>query len=220
VDEGKEDPFHYSSGNFGPGYVDVKGTVAVQRVFKPLVKQLAVRLVDGEVEFDHIAGNVTGGVCPAYQLREDYQEMTGRDDIEYVYVRGARKQGGHGEQVTGVQHLPKTNNDGSPSRLLVVEELVNFAETTVNSAVLLRSLGFTANQGATILHYNHNAANTSLEENDVAETYLTTLSSLLDAAVVLGRFPEELVNNYRAFLRSPADWMKVRGLVNVPHTKG
>ena len=42
--DGGEEPFLYSSGNRGPGYVMVKGLVTRQEIFKPLVEQLALRI--------------------------------------------------------------------------------------------------------------------------------------------------------------------------------
>jgi orotate phosphoribosyltransferase len=209
--DGGEAPFHYSSGNFGPGYVDIKGTVGAQHVFKSLVEQVAVRLIDDNVEFDNIAGNATGGIVPAYECREAYQQLTDRVDIGYVYVRGSRKQGGKGELVTGLQHIPPNREDGSPAQFLVMEELVNFAETTTNSLLHLRELGFIANQGATILHYDHIEANAKLAENGITLTALTTLPFLLEAAIELGRFPRELVDSYKAFQANPTKWRADRG---------
>lgn len=213
--DGGEEPFLYSSGNFGPGYVMVKGTVGNQGVFKPLVEQLALRLVDDEVEFDHVAGNATGGMVPAYQCREDYQRLTGRSDVEYVYVRGTRKEGGHRELITGIDHVAPTREDGSPAHWLVVEELVNFGETTTNSLNLLRGLGFVANKAGTILYYDHAEVNERLAENNIDLTRLTTLPNLLDVAVSEGFYSQDAVASYRDFLASPAEWQQVRGIVPV-----
>lgn len=210
VDAGEE-PFLYSSGNFGPGYVMVKGTVGRQDVFKPIVEQLALRLVEEDVEFDNVAGNATGGMIPAYQCREDYQRMTGKD-VGYVYVRGTRKEGGHKELITGLDHIAPIREDGSPAHWLVVEELVNFGETTTNSLNLLRGLGFVANKGATILHYDHAEVNAKLAENNIDLTRLTTLPNLLDVAVNEGFYSADAVASYRDFLASPAEWQRVRGI--------
>lgn len=210
VDAG-EDPFLYSSGNFGPGYIMVKGTVARQEVFKPVVEQLALRLIDEGVEFDNIAGNATGGMIPAYQCREDYQRLSGKN-VGYVYVRGTRKEGGHRELITGLDHISPAREDGSPAQWLVVEELVNFGETTTNSLNLFRELGFVANKGATILHYDHSEVNAKLTENSIDLTALTTLPHLLDVAVDQGFYSEDAVASYRDFLAGPAEWQRVRGI--------
>lgn len=211
VDAGEE-PFLYSSGNFGPGYVMVKGLVARQDVFKPLVDQVALKAIDEGVEFDHVAGNATGGMVPAYGFREAYQGFTGRKDIEYVYVRGTRKEGGHKELVTGLDHISPTREDGTPTQILVMEELVNFAQTTTNSLNLFRGLGFVADKAATILYYDHDAARARIAENNVDLTYLTTLPNLLEVAVNEGFYSIDAVASYREFLADPAAWQAARGI--------
>lgn len=211
VDNGEE-PFLYSSGNYGPGYVMVKGLVGEQTIFKPLVAQLALRLAENEVEFDNIAGNATGGMIPAYQCREDYQRITGKKEVGYAYVRGTRKEGGHKELITGINHLEPVREDGSPPHWLVVEELVNFGETTTNSLNLLRNLGFVANQGATILHYDHDTVNRRLTDNGIHLTYLATLPNLLNVGVEYEYFSEDAVSSYREFLADPAGWQATRGI--------
>ena len=47
VDNG-EDPFVYSTGNRGPGYVIIKGLVGQPDVFKYLMKILAHKVVDNQ----------------------------------------------------------------------------------------------------------------------------------------------------------------------------
>ena len=212
--DGGEEPFLYSSGNFGPGYVMVKGLVARQDIFKPLVEQLALKLVERGVEFDNIAGNATGGMIPAYQCREDYQNISGQE-VGFVYIRGSRKEGGHRELVTGLEHIPKTKDDGAPARWLVVEELVNFGETTTNSVKALRSLGFVALEAATILHYAHGEVDARLAENEINLTYLTTLPNLLDVSVAIGHYSADAVASYRAFLANPSGWQNKRGIVSI-----
>ena len=210
--DGGQEPFLYSSGNFGPGYVMVKSLVARQDVFKPLVEQLALRLVESGTEFDNIAGNATGGMIPAYQCREDYQNLSGQG-IGFVYIRGSRKQGGQGELITGLEHIPARNRSGEPARWLVVEELVNFGETTTNSIRLLRGLGFIALEAATLLHYAHSEVDTRLAENEINLTYLATLPSLLEVAVASRYYSAETVTSYREFLANPGLWQSARGIV-------
>lgn len=60
VDAAGEEPFVYSSGHVGPGYVMVKGLVGRLDVFSTLTEQLALKLIDEGVAFDHVAGNATG----------------------------------------------------------------------------------------------------------------------------------------------------------------
>lgn len=204
VDKGEE-PFLYSSGNWGPGYVSIKGLVGEQSTFVTLAKQLALRIVEEGVDFDFIAANATGGMIPGYQLREDLQKMTGKD-IPYVYVRGSRKVGGQKELVTGIDYIKPG------SRALVVEELINFAETTTISAMGLRELGYVAERAATILHYQNPEALKKLRESQVSVVQLTSLPKLLTVAEKENFFSPKAVQSYREFLSSPLNWQKNRGL--------
>lgn len=207
VDAGEE-PFLYSSGNWGPGYVSIKGLVGQERVFKTLTRQLTLRVLASQVGFDFIAANATGGMIPGYQLREDLQDLSGRE-IPYVYVRGSRKPGGHKELVTGIDGNPFTPQG---SRALVVEELVNFAQTTTNSALGLRELGYQVDNAATILHYQNPEALTRLESNGLAVVHVTTLPKLLEVAEVGGHFSSDAIEDYKRFLGNPLRWQAERGL--------
>ena len=206
--DGGEEPFLYSSGNWGPGYVSIKGLVGRQETFRPLAEQLALRVIDSGIEFDFIAANATGGMVPGYQLREDLQRMTGRE-IPYVYTRGTRKPGGHKELVTGIDgnpHIPEG------SRSLVIEELVNFAQSTSNSAVGLRELGYPTENAATILHYHNPKGLEHLSDAGVAVVELTNLPKLVEVAEKDGYFNQGAIDSYRDFLRDPLGWQAERGL--------
>lgn len=207
VDAGEE-PFLYSSGNWGPGYVSIKGLVGQERVFKTLTEQLAIRVVDSDIDFDFIAANATGGMIPGYQLREDLQRMTGRQ-IPYVYVRNTRKLGGFKELVTGIAGNQYIQEGARP---LVIEELINFAQTTTNSAIGLRELGYPAKYGATILHYRNPEALTTLSRTGLSVVELTNLPELIQIAEEGNYFSAKTIGSYRSFLQNPLGWQTERGL--------
>jgi len=207
LDKG-EKPFLYSSGNWGPGYVNIKGLVGQEEIFKTLVRQLSLRTLASGTQFDFIAANATGGMIPGYQLREDLQKLTGKE-IPYVYVRGSRKPGGHQELVTGIDDNPYTP---AGAKALVIEELINFAQTTTNSAVGLREIGFAVDSAATILHYQNPEAIKSLAENHISVVQVTSLPKLLEVAETEGIFSPQAVSDYRTFLQDPLAWQTQRGL--------
>lgn len=206
-----EKPFLYSSGNFGPGYVSIKGLVGKQAVFKMLTEQCALKLVDEEAKFDFIAANATGGMVPGYQVREDYQRITGRE-IPYIYVRNTRKIGGHQEYSTGL-----TDNPEIPvgSRPLVYEELVNFAQTTCNSRLVLAEEGYPATHAGTILHYENPKAVARLNQEDLKLVALVRLRTVLEVAEETGSFSRTAVADYRKFLQNPKAWQEARGFKRV-----
>jgi orotate phosphoribosyltransferase len=217
---GGEEAYHYSSGNFGPGYVLVKGTVGRQKLFKFLVRQLALRLEDYR-DFDFIAGLVTGGVVPAYELREQLQGLQDRE-IPYVYIRDSRKAGGTREHVTGIQDLA---SEGTNPEILegstgvVMEELTNFSNSVSNGAAVLRASGYNCDVGFTILDYDHDKGRTALKEAHLELKSLLKLADLLDAIEASGKFPKRLVDDYRDFLRDPPGWMARYGYEKKEHVR-
>lgn len=203
-----EPAYHYSSGNFGPGYVLVKGAVGNQKLFKFLVRQVALRLKEF-TEFDFIAGLVTGGVPPSLILRDQLQQLQARE-IPWVYIRDTRKSGGSAEHITGVQHLASGGvNPEIPlgSRGVVMEELTNYANSICNGAGVLRASGYQCETGFALLDYAQPEGIQALKENGLALRALITLPELLEAIEASGAFPSHLVDDFRWFQREPGAWM-------------
>lgn len=206
VDNGDE-PFVYSTGNRGPGYLMVKGLVGQPEVLKFLTRNLAYKVVD-EAEFDFIEGNATGGMIPGWQLRNDVSDVLGRE-VPFCYLRGSRKEGGHGELITGNDNNPLITKG---MKALVVEELVNYAGTTGNAAEEFRSAGYPVSHAACILSYDHQQSNSRLAEKGITLVPLITLPQLLDVAESSSLIPKKAIDSYREFLADPLDWQLSRGL--------
>jgi orotate phosphoribosyltransferase len=204
VDNGAP-PFKYSSGHFGPGYVMIKGLVAQGDLLRKLVAELAIEVLALGLGIDFVAGNVSGGVIPGWLLAECL-------NVPFVYVRETRKAGGQKEHITGERYIPQ----GSVG--LVVEELVNFASTTVNSAEVLRLAGFETRYAACILFYGHKESIQALEEHDMHMVHLFTLPELLAVAEKHRCFSHAAIDSYREFLADTSRWEQVRGLI--PDPKG
>jgi len=207
VDSGQE-PFVYSTGNRGPGYIMIKGLVGQPELLKFLTRQLASEVVR-EAEFDFIEGNATGGMVPGWQLRNDVSAILG-EEIPYCYLRESRKTGGQGELITGDGKNPFIKKGMSA---LIVEELVNYAGTTTNAADIFRSAGYPVTHGACILSYDHAESNQRLKEANVILVPLIRLPQLLDAGESTKLIPSNAVNSYRVFLQDQIKWQLDRGLV-------
>ncbi|MBI2542737.1 MAG: hypothetical protein HYW24_00940 [Candidatus Aenigmarchaeota archaeon] len=200
--DGGEEPFLYSSGNWGPGYLMVKGLVGQPGLMKYLCAQVAMRIFPGHVDF--VAGNVTGGLVPSWEIRNNLELKDG-EEVPFVYVEGSRKS--DEGQIIGETPLIHKGD-----KALVVEELVNFAQTTTNSAQLLRDRGYKAYHAATILHYENPKAIEQLEKSGLELIYVVTLRPyILDAAEQSGRFNPRAVADYRRFLENPLKWQADRG---------
>lgn len=204
----EKQPFLYASGNWGPGYVMIKGLVGRKIIMKFLAKQLAIEVFKRTSQVDFVAGNVSGGVIPAWLLSEELESLLGKT-VPFVYIREARKKGGQKELVTGIANNPEIP---AGAKGLVVEELVNFAQTTCNGANALRDAGYSVTHAATILFYDNPEAIKLLEEHRVGMIYLLTLPNLLMIAEKRKTHLRELIDDYREFLEDPLDWQAKRGL--------
>jgi len=221
---GGEEPYHYSSGNWGNIYVSVKGGCSDQKLSKLLARQLALKIDCGtSFSFDFVAGLVTGGVPPSIYLRDWIQELQGRE-IPWVYIRDTRKLGGTKEHVTGL-YMPsgqRTSFIPVGATALVIEELTNYANSITNGAILLRSdeCQCRCDVGATILDYGNPAALDYRTEHQLELINLVSMGDVLDAALALGLYSEALIEDTRWQLRDPAGWMTNYGLEKQEHKKG
>lgn len=203
-----DEPFVYSTGNRGPGYLMIKGLVGQPEVLKFLTKNLAYKVID-QARFDFIEGNATGGMIPGWQLRNDVSDILEKE-MPFCYLRGSRKEGGHGELITGNDNNPLIKQG---MRALIVEELVNYAGTTGNAAEEFRAAGYPVSHAACILSYDHQQSNERLEEKGIILVPLITLPQLLDVAETENLIPKKAVISYKKFLGDPLDWQLSRGLV-------
>ncbi len=201
-------PFLYASGNWGPGYVMIKSLVGRKKIIKPLTQQLARKIVEQAPRVDFVAGNVSGGVIPAWLLSEELETLLDRT-VPFVYIREARNKGGQKELVTGIANNPEIPAGANG---LVVEEVVNFAQTTCNGADALRDAGYSVTHAATILFYDNPEAIKALKAHGVEMIYLFTLPELLTVAEKYQTHPQEAIDGYREFLKDPLGWQAQRGL--------
>lgn len=207
VDAGEE-PFLYASGNWGPGYVTIKNLVGRKGIIKFLTQELAVKVAEKVPRLDFVAGNVTGGLIPGWLLSETLEPLLGKV-VPFVYIREARKKGGQKELITGIANNPEIP---SAANGLVVEELVNFAQTTCNGADALRDAGYIVTHAATILFYDNPEAIKALNEHGIEMIYLLTLPELLEVAEKNHTHSQKAIDGYREFLADPLDWQAKRGL--------
>lgn len=207
--DGGEEPFLYSSKNRGPGYVDVKGRVGFDEVFDSMVDLIADKLIADKVDFDLIVGMMTGGALPGYRLKQFMSTRLGKR-VVYIYQRGARKVGGHKELDTGDRNNPHIISN---CRTLICEELVNFAETTVNGALYEREeKGRIVEDAVTILFYQNPVAIERLKKHKIRLHWCIGLKDDLSPfAIREGYFSEILVKQYLDFLNNPKAWNLKRG---------
>jgi len=206
--DGGQEPFVYSTGNRGPSYWMIKGLVGQPETMIFLIDQLAHKVVKN-AKFDFIEGNATGGMIPGWQLRNSVSELLGHQ-VPYTYLREARKEGGHGELITGIQNNPLIKPGMSA---LIVEELVNYAGTTTNAARIYREEGFPVTHGACIFSYDHADSNEKLKKENVTLVSVITAPLYLDIGEAINKITKRAADSCRQFLADTIGWQLKRRLV-------
>ena len=207
----KERPFLYASGNWGPGYLMIKGLVGRKVLARCLARYLAFQIAEKwPTEIDFVAGNVTGGMIPGGLVSEELEVLLGKQ-IPFVYIRELRKTGGQKELITGIQNNPEISPN---SNGLDMEELVNFAQTIINGANCLRDAGYQCKGGACILYYDNPIANKDLVAAGIEMVSLLTLPRVIDVALQHSN-QKDLLKDYRRFIENPLQWQADRGLTRV-----
>ena len=168
---------------------------------------LADKVYHDNFPFDIIVGMVTGGMLPAFRIKQILSYYYCRP-IPYIYQRGSRKVGGHQELDTGDRNNPFIKEG---CRALVVEELINYAETTTNGILHERAKGRIAEDVACILFYNNPVAIDRLQRHNIMVHYVMTLEDLLTQAEVMGYYDVKLIDQYREYLINPQAWHERKG---------
>jgi len=209
VDNGDE-PFVYSSGNRGPGYIMIKGLVGQPTVLKFLAKKLAKKLYQELPNPpDFINGNVTGGMVIGWELRNQLSKLY-KKKLPYCYLRVARKAGGHNELITGNLNNPLIKPG---MEVLIVEELVNYGQTTINATRNYREAGYKVKYTTCILSYGNPEAKIGMTKNNIEMIPLITLQEILKIAKDEKLLDDRLVDQYKDFLKDPVGWQLKRELV-------
>ena len=206
--DGGEEAFLYSSGYYGPGYLMIKGLVGRKSIERLLTKSLAALVAKENPDLNFVAGNVTGGIIPAWLLSEYLEQYLGRT-VPFTYIRSTRKKGGQKELITGISNNPEISLGDNA---INVEELVNFAETTCNGSDALREAGYEVTHVACILFYNNPVAIESLKNKEIKMVSLMTLPQLLEVAEKHRTHSPNAIAGYREFLKDPLGWQEKRGL--------
>jgi len=104
IDAG-EKPFIYTSGNWGPGYVNIKKLVSAKKLMLSLTKHLAEKIAKYVSQINFIAGSATGGMIPGWLVAEHLETILGKA-MPYVYIRKA-KRGERENSIIGIEDNPE-----------------------------------------------------------------------------------------------------------------
>lgn len=196
-----EVPISYTSKHNGPVYIGLKELIGHPRLFDDLITFLADKVkkeLPCPVRF--LVGTATGGIVPSYKMAEKLRRLWNRKGVPSGYVRDKAK---NGEWLVGIRNNPAVRSGDS---CILVEELVNFGETTTRSVRVLREEGYKVTHVVCFLWYDNPCAIEALKREGIAVIYLFTLPQLLDLAQEQGLYQVEVLDQCREFLRDPVKW--------------
>lgn len=192
IDNGEE-PFLYSSGNYGPGYVSLRDSIGRKKMIKSLAELLVKKVKRSASNIDLIAGNATAGIAPGWLVSE-YM------DLPFIYVRDKKKEYGRKDQIVGVYSNIEI---GRGDNALIVDELVNYGSNIIKSAKVLRDAGFIVTHAACFMNYARPEVARNLKKENIKLIYLFTLPQLLRVAEDNKFYSLKVINVFRKYLKNP-----------------
>ncbi|MEK7572938.1 MAG: orotate phosphoribosyltransferase [Patescibacteria group bacterium] len=188
-------PFRYSSGILSPVYTDCRLIMSYPKERKIVINLLA-KAISSYGSFDVIAGTATAGIPHVAWI-------AGKLNLPMIYVRNKSKDHGKENLIEGV--LKKRQ------KVVVVEDLISTAQSSVFTINAARSVGAIANVIFAITTYNLLKSKEVLKENKVKLISLTNLSDLSSIALKNKHITVREHGMILQWAKDPSSWGKRMG---------
>lgn len=189
-----EKPFTWTSGIKSPIYCDNRMIYSHPEARDFVVATLSNTVKNLHIPADVIAGTATAAIGWA-ALAAD------RLKLPFVYVRAQAKEHGAKKRIEG--DLKRDQH------IVVIEDLISTAQSSVSTVDALRDEGkCIVTDVVSIFSYELPIARERASESKVRLHPLTTLSTLLDVALLQDRITKEQVESILEFSKDPEGWGK------------
>jgi orotate phosphoribosyltransferase len=188
-------PFKFDSGIVSPIYVDNRLLISSVKSREAILKNL-LSLVEKIGKPDVVAGVATAGIPHAAWLAHKLK-------IPMVYVRSKPKDHGRENQV-----------EGSVKRgqlVLVVEDMVSTAGSSINVIKSLRNLGAKVTDEIAIYTHGMKEANNNFKKNKIKFHPLTNITTVAEIARKKGFLKKENISIILDWAKDPKNWGKKMG---------
>ncbi len=185
------DPYTWASGLRSPVYCDNRRTLAHPEVRTRIAAGYEELLGRGGYRPDLVAGVATAGIPQAALLAD-------RRLLPLAYVRSEAKGHGRGNRIEG--HVEPGQ------RVVVVEDLISTAGSSVAAAEALRAAGAEPVVVLATFSYGFDEAASNFERAGVAWATLTDFETLLRVAERVGALAPSDLGTLRDWHRDPAGW--------------
>ncbi len=189
-----EKPFTWTSGILSPIYCDNRMIYSHPKERDFVVTALAKYVENLHVPADVIAGTATAAIGWAALVAD-------RLKLPFVYVRSQAKEHGAKKRIEGDLKAGK--------HVVVIEDLISTAKSSVSTVEALREEGqCIVTDVVAIFSYELKVAQEKASECKVRLHPLTTLSTLLDVALLQDRIKKSDVESILKFSKDPEGWGK------------
>jgi len=189
-------PFRFDSGILSPVYIDNRYLISYPKERKIVLKALLALIKSKVKPFDVVAGVATAGIPHAAWIAQEL-------NLPMVFVRSNPKDHGKGNQVEG--KLKRAQ------RVLVVEDLISTAGSSVRVIEAIRSRGGIVTDGVAIYSHNLESSKQNLQKAKVNMHYLTDTQAAAKLAKEKGFLTQEQVATIIEWSKNPQTWGKKMG---------
>ena len=190
-----EEPYMLTSGWASPVYIDCRWVISFLDARRRIIKMGADMLAENiDMEsVDMMAGGETAGIPYSSWLSKPM-----------LYVRKKPKGFGRNAQIEG--SMPEG------AKVILVEDLATDGGSKINFVEALRGAGADVTDIFVVFFYGaFPGAEETFANMGVKLHYLATWQDVLQAATEGKDFPEETLDEVRAFLNNPIDWSAAHG---------
>lgn len=189
-------PFKYDSGILSPVYTDCRILISYPKLRKQIRNLYIEAIKKSGEKFDVIAGTATAGIPHAAWIAEKL-------NLPMIYVRGAPKGHGKGNQVEGI--VKKGQN------VAVIEDLISTGESSAETARAVRQLGGRTSHVFAITTYNMKKSEENFKKNKLKLISLTTFQDVVTQAQKMGYINKEEMGIILEWTKDPTSWGKRMG---------
>lgn len=188
-------PFRFDSGILSPVYVDNRYLIAYPKERKLIIRKF-LKIINKIGRPDIIAGLATAGIPYASWIAKEL-------NLPMIYVRSIPKDHGKGNQVEG--YLKQGQ------KVLLVEDLISTAGTSVRAAQAVRKLGGIVDSEIAIYTHDLKESVDNLQRAKINLHYLTDTHEVAKIAHEQGYLNSEQVDIILDWTKNPKSWAKKMG---------
>ncbi len=184
-------PFTWSSGWKSPIYCDNRITLSFPPIRTFIRQELAKAIIEKYGTPDVIVGVATGAIAQGALVAEEL-------GVPFAYVRASAKEHGLGNLIEG--------NVDSGQRVVVIEDLISTAGSSLKAVEALKDIGATVLGMAAIFTYNFQISFNRLKEANCELITLSDYDSLVKQAVESRYITESDVTLIKDWRLDPSSW--------------